>query len=154
MIHLSAGVDRAIKGVERALERYGAPVYVLKHIVHNAHVVEQLREQGAVSVKSLSEVPEGAHLLFSAYGVSSVCREEARNRYLHVIDATCPLVAKVHQEIRRFAEEGYTILYIGDAGHDETLGAIGWAPDKLIWTRMQTFYVCLFFLPRSYTKSH
>lgn len=126
-----AGVDRAIKVVERALERYGAPVYVLKHIVHNAHVVDQLRGQGAVFVKALSEVPEGEHLLFSAHGVSPACWEEAQSRQLHVVDATCPLVAKVHQEIRRFAEKDYTILYIGDAGHDETLGAIGWAPEHI-----------------------
>lgn len=132
-----AGVDRAIKVVEKALERYGAPVYVLKHIVHNAHVVDQLREQGAVFVRTLAEVPIGAHLLFSAHGVSPTCWEEAETRNLHVIDATCPLVAKVHQEIRRFAEKDYSILYIGDAGHDETLGAIGWAPDHIQLVRTE-----------------
>ncbi len=126
-----AGVDRAIKMVEKALERYGAPVYVLKHIVHNAHVVEELKGKGAVFVKDISDVPAGAHLLFSAHGVAPSCWQRARERGLHIIDATCPLVAKVHQEIRRYAEQGYSIVYIGDAGHDETLGAIGWAPENI-----------------------
>ncbi|HNZ48911.1 MAG TPA: 4-hydroxy-3-methylbut-2-enyl diphosphate reductase [Candidatus Hydrogenedentes bacterium] len=132
-----AGVDRAIKIVEHALERYGAPVYVLKHIVHNAHVVEKLRRQGAVFVKTLEEVPEESRLLFSAHGVSPDRHAEAKARHLHVIDATCPLVAKVHKEIRRFAEDGYTIIYIGDAGHDETLGAVGWAPEHIRLVRTE-----------------
>ncbi len=132
-----AGVDRAIKIVEKALERFGAPVYVLKHIVHNAHVVEELREKGAVFVQSIQEVPEGAHLLFSAHGVAPHCWHEARERRLDIIDATCPLVAKVHQEIQRFAKSGYSIIYIGDAGHDETLGAIGWAPDNIQLVRTE-----------------
>jgi len=132
-----AGVDRAIKSVEKALARYGPPVYVLKHIVHNAHVVEDLRRKGAVFVQRVEDVPEHAHLLFSAHGVGPKQRALARMRGLRVIDATCPLVEKVHHEIRRFAAEGYTIIYIGDAGHDETLGAVGWAPDciKLVGTQ-------------------
>ena len=132
-----AGVDRAIKIVEKTLERFGAPVYVLKHIVHNAHVVDELRRKGAVFVKEISDVPEGAHLLFSAHGVAPACRELALARNLHIIDATCPLVAKVHQEICRFAKDGYTILYIGDAGHDETLGAIGHAPEHILLVRTE-----------------
>ncbi len=126
-----AGVDRAIKSVERALERFGPPVYVLKHIVHNAHVVEELRQKGAVFVQDLSEAPTGSQLLFSAHGVGPDRWKQARERQLQIIDATCPLVEKVHQEIRRFAARGYTIIYVGDAGHDETLGAVGWAPDSI-----------------------
>ncbi len=132
-----AGVDRAVKIVEKALERFGAPVYVLKHIVHNAHVVDELREKGAVFVNDIREVPEGAHLLFSAHGVAPDCWRQARERGLDIIDATCPLVAKVHQEIQRFAKSGYSIIYIGDAGHDETLGAIGWAPDSIRLVRTE-----------------
>ena len=132
-----AGVDRAIKIVERALERFGAPVYVLKHIVHNAHVVEDLRAKGAVFVRSIDEAPKGAHLLFSAHGVGPECWRQARERGLNIIDATCPLVDKVHQEICRFAKQGYAILYIGDAGHDETLGAIGWAPESIQLVRTE-----------------
>lgn len=132
-----AGVDRAIKIVEKALERFGAPVYVLKHIVHNAHVVEELRAKGAVFVKRISEVPEGAHLLFSAHGVAPECWRQAEERSLKIIDATCPLVDKVHKEICRFAEQGYSIIYIGDAGHDETLGAVGWAPENIQLVRTE-----------------
>ena len=126
-----AGVDRAIKSVEKALERYGSPVYVLKHIVHNAHVVEELRQKGAVFVQRLEDVPEDSHLLFSAHGVAPEQWQLAQARGLKIIDATCPLVEKVHHEIRRFASTGYSIIYIGDAGHDETLGAVGWAPDNI-----------------------
>ena len=126
-----AGVDRAIKSVEKALDRYGRPVYVLKHIVHNAHVVEELRQKGAVFVQQIDEVPEYAHLLFSAHGVAPLQWELARARGLKIIDATCPLVDKVHHEIRRFAAAEHAIIYIGDAGHDETLGAVGWAPDNI-----------------------
>ncbi|MCK5862376.1 MAG: 4-hydroxy-3-methylbut-2-enyl diphosphate reductase, partial [Candidatus Hydrogenedentes bacterium] len=126
-----AGVDRAIKSVEKALERYGSPVYVLKHIVHNAHVVDELRHKGAVFVQSLEDVPEYAHLLFSAHGVGPDQWTVARARHLEIIDATCPLVDKVHGEIRKYAAAGYSIIYIGDAGHDETLGAIGWAPESI-----------------------
>lgn len=126
-----AGVDRAIRSVEKALDCYGSPVYVLKHIVHNAHVVEELRRKGAVFVQRLEEVPKESHLLFSAHGVAPEQWELARARSLKIIDATCPLVDKVHHEIRRYASAGYSIIYIGDAGHDETLGAIGWAPDNI-----------------------
>ncbi len=132
-----AGVDRAIKIVEKALNRFGAPVYVLKHIVHNAHVVDELRRKGAVFVEDIGEVPEGAHLLFSAHGVAPECWHRARERGLDIIDATCPLVAKVHQEIQRFDKLGYSILYIGDAGHDETLGAIGYAPENIQLVRTE-----------------
>lgn len=123
-----AGVERAIKCVEQALDRHGAPVYVLNNIVHNAHVVRELQEKGAVFVKDLDEVPEGAHLLFSAHGVGPDRWEHARRRNHEVIDATCPLVEKVHHEARRFAKRGYTIILIGEEGHDETVGTMGQAP--------------------------
>jgi len=121
-----AGVDRAIRCVDRALERFGPPVYVLNHIVHNAHVVEELRGRGAVFVRSLEEVPPGSVLLFSAHGVAPDRWVHARARNLRVIDATCPLVEKVHNEARRFAERGYHIILIGEVGHDETVGTMGW----------------------------
>jgi 4-hydroxy-3-methylbut-2-enyl diphosphate reductase len=127
-----AGVERAIKCVEQALERYGAPVYVLNNIVHNAHVVNELKEQGAVFVKDMDEVPEGAHLLFSAHGVSPERWKHAERLNLEVIDATCPLVEKVHFEARRFAKKGYTIILIGEEGHDETIGTMGQAPEHII----------------------
>lgn len=123
-----AGVERAIKSVETALERYGPPVYVLHHIVHNAHVVNELREKGAIFVRDLGEVPQGAHLLFSAHGVGPQRWEQAESLQLDVIDATCPLVEKVHHEARRFAAKDYTIILIGEVGHDETIGTMGWAP--------------------------
>ena len=126
-----AGVERAIKCVERALERYGAPVYVLNHIVHNAHVVNELRAQGAVFVQDIAQVPEGAHLLFSAHGVGPERWEKAKDLDLEVIDATCPLVEKVHHEARRFAERDFTIVLVGEAGHDETVGTMGWAPENI-----------------------
>jgi 4-hydroxy-3-methylbut-2-enyl diphosphate reductase len=126
-----AGVERAIKCVERALELYGAPVYVLNDIVHNAHVVNELREKGAVFVKRLEDVPAGSHLLFSAHGVSPARWEDARERQLEVIDATCPLVAKVHNEARRFADKDFTIILVGEPGHDETIGTMGWAPQHI-----------------------
>lgn len=126
-----AGVERAIKCVDRALELYGAPVYVLNDIVHNEHVVNKLREKGAVFVKSLEDVPAGSHLLFSAHGVSPSRWEDAKKRNLDVVDATCPLVAKVHNEARRFADKDFTIILIGEPGHDETIGTMGWAPDHI-----------------------
>lgn len=126
-----AGVERAIKCVERALERFGAPVYVLNNIVHNQHVVNELREKGAVFVKSLDAVPEGGHLLFSAHGVGPDRWEHAKRLQLEVVDATCPLVEKVHNEARRFAKRGYTIILIGEEGHDETIGTMGQAPDHI-----------------------
>jgi 4-hydroxy-3-methylbut-2-enyl diphosphate reductase len=126
-----AGVERAIKCVERALDRFGAPVYVLNNIVHNQHVVNELRAKGAVFVKSLDAVPEGAHLLFSAHGVGPDRWEHAKRLQLEVVDATCPLVEKVHNEARRFAKRGYTIILVGEEGHDETVGTMGQAPDHI-----------------------
>ncbi|MCF6284600.1 MAG: 4-hydroxy-3-methylbut-2-enyl diphosphate reductase [Candidatus Hydrogenedentes bacterium] len=127
-----AGVERAIKCVEQALERYGAPVYVLNNIVHNAHVVNELQDKGAVFVKDIDGVPEGSHLLFSAHGVSPERWEQAKRLNLEVVDATCPLVEKVHFEARRFAKRGYSIILIGEDGHDETIGTMGQAPEHII----------------------
>lgn len=124
-----AGVDRAIQIVELALERFGAPVYVRKEIVHNRHVVGWLRERGAEFVDELSEVPEGALVVFSAHGVGPAVHAEAERRSLRVIDATCPLVSKVHVEVERFVEEGYHILFIGHAGHEEVEGTMGHSPN-------------------------
>src|SRR5690349_20169537 len=123
-----AGVDRAVQAVEVALELYGAPVYVRKQIVHNAHVVASLEARGAVFVEEAGEVPEGAVVVFSAHGVAPQVREEARARGLRTVDATCPLVTKVHNEARRFAAQGYDILLIGHAGHEEVAGTAGEAP--------------------------
>src|SRR5579872_5773615 len=127
-----AGVDRAVETVERALERYGAPVYVRKEIVHNKHVVETLRERGAIFVDSESEIPEGSVTVFSAHGVAPSVHENARARRLRTIDATCPLVTKVHVEARRFAADGYTIVLVGHDGHEEVEGTMGEAPDNMI----------------------
>jgi 4-hydroxy-3-methylbut-2-enyl diphosphate reductase len=127
-----AGVDRAVQTVERALERYGAPVYVRKEIVHNKHVVEQLRERGAVFVESEADVPEGATVVFSAHGVSPAVHAGARARGLHTIDATCPLVTKVHVEAKKFAADDYTIVLIGHAGHEEVEGTMGEAPGHIV----------------------
>ena len=127
-----AGVDRAVRTVERALELYGAPVYVRKEIVHNRHVVDQLRSRGAVFVESETEVPEGATVVFSAHGVAPSVHASARQRLLQTIDATCPLVTKVHVEARKFAADGYTIVLIGHAGHEEVEGTMGEAPDHII----------------------
>jgi 4-hydroxy-3-methylbut-2-enyl diphosphate reductase len=127
-----AGVDRAVQTVERALERYGAPVYVRKEIVHNKHVVEQLRDRGAVFVESESDVPEGATVVFSAHGVSPSVHAGARERGLHTIDATCPLVTKVHVEAKKFAADDYTIVLIGHAGHEEVEGTMGEAPGHIV----------------------
>jgi 4-hydroxy-3-methylbut-2-enyl diphosphate reductase len=127
-----AGVDRAVQTVERALELYGAPVYVRKEIVHNKHVVEQLRARGAVFVESESEVPPGATVVFSAHGVSPSVHAEAGARRLHTIDATCPLVTKVHVEAKKFAADGYTIVLIGHAGHEEVEGTMGEAPEHIV----------------------
>src|SRR5579864_6470331 len=125
-----AGVVRAIDVVKIVLNLYGAPVYVRKEIVHNRHVVEELRQAGAIFVEELSEVPEGARVIFSAHGVSPAVRDEAKRRNLEVIDATCPLVTKVHLESVRFARQGYTIILIGHAGHDEVIGTLGEAPES------------------------
>jgi 4-hydroxy-3-methylbut-2-enyl diphosphate reductase len=127
-----AGVDRAVQTVERALELYGAPVYVRKEIVHNKHVVEQLRARGAVFVESEADVPEGATVVFSAHGVAPSVHAQARARELQTIDATCPLVTKVHVEAKKFASEGYTIVLIGHAGHEEVEGTMGEAPDHIV----------------------
>ncbi len=127
-----AGVDRAVQTVERALEIHGAPVYVRKEIVHNKHVVETLRERGAIFVEEQTEVPEGAVCVFSAHGIAPSVREGAARRGLETIDATCPLVTKVHREAVRFAEEGYTIVLVGHDGHEEVEGTMGEAPDRIV----------------------
>ena len=128
-----AGVDRAVQTVERALDLYGAPVYVRKEIVHNKHVVEQLRERGAIFVDELDDsIPAGAMTVFSAHGVSPAVHAEAQRRGLRTIDATCPLVTKVHREAIRFAEEGSTIVLIGHDGHEEVEGTMGEAPDHIV----------------------
>jgi 4-hydroxy-3-methylbut-2-enyl diphosphate reductase len=127
-----AGVDRAVQTVERALELYGAPVYVRKEIVHNKHVVEQLRVRGAVFVESEEEVPSGATVVFSAHGVSPAVHANASRRELHTIDATCPLVTKVHREAVKFAAEDYTIVLIGHEGHEEVEGTMGEAPAHIV----------------------
>ncbi len=127
-----AGVVRAIDVVKIALDLYGAPIYVRKEIVHNRHVVEELRQAGAIFVEELSEVPEGARVIFSAHGVSPAVWAEARGRRLQVIDATCPLVTKVHGEAVRFAKQGYTIVLIGHRDHDEVIGTLGEAPQNTI----------------------
>jgi len=126
------GVDRAVKTVERALELYGPPVYVRKEIVHNKHVVEQLRARGAVFVVSEAEVPEGASVVFSAHGVAPDVHANARRRALRTIDATCPLVTKVHVEARKFADDGYTIVLVGHAGHEEVEGTMGEALEHIV----------------------
>ena len=127
-----AGVDRAVQTVERALELYGPPVYVRKEIVHNKHVVAKLRERGAVFVDQETEVPEGETVVFSAHGVSPAVHANAGARSLQTIDATCPLVTKVHVEAKKFAAEGYTIVLIGHAGHEEVEGTMGEAPDHIV----------------------
>jgi 4-hydroxy-3-methylbut-2-enyl diphosphate reductase len=126
-----AGVDRAVVTVEKALELYGAPVYVRKQIVHNRHVVEDLEKRGAIFVDENDEVPEGALVIFSAHGVAPSVHEEAAQRNLRTIDATCPLVTKVHHEARRFSNEGYQILLIGHEGHEEVVGTSGQAPEHI-----------------------
>jgi 4-hydroxy-3-methylbut-2-en-1-yl diphosphate reductase len=128
-----AGVDRAVQTVERALTLYGAPVYVRKEIVHNKHVVEQLRERGAIFVEELDDtIPEGAVTVFSAHGVSPAVHAEAERRGLQTIDATCPLVTKVHREALKFAADGYTIVLIGHGGHEEVEGTMGEAPEAIV----------------------
>lgn len=156
-----AGVDRAVETVERALEKHGVPIYVRKEIVHNRHVVQTLTERGVIFVDDTDEVPTGAVVVFSAHGVSPAVREAAAGRNLHTIDATCPLVTKVHQEAKRFARDDYDILLIGHAGHEEVEGTAGEAPahvrlvdgpeavadvtvrdeDKVIWLSQTTLSV-------------
>ena len=127
-----AGVDRAVQTVERALELYGAPVYVRKEIVHNKHVVAQLRGRGAIFVEEETEAPEGSTVVFSAHGVSPAVHANAATRGLQTIDATCPLVTKVHREAVKFASEGYTVVLIGHAGHEEVEGTMGEAPEHIV----------------------
>ncbi len=127
-----AGVERAIRAVELALEEYGAPVYVRKEIVHNKHVVEELRQRGAIFVDSETEVPEGATVVFSAHGIAPSVLRNAERMALRTIDATCPLVTKVHVEARKFAAQGYTIVLIGHAGHEEVEGTMGEAPEHIV----------------------
>ena len=126
-----AGVDRAVVTVEKALELYGPPVYVRKEIVHNKHVVQTLRDRGAVFVDETDQVPEGATVIFSAHGVAPIVHEEAAARSLKTVDATCPLVTKVHREAVRFADADYDILLIGHEGHEEVVGTSGEAPDHI-----------------------
>ena len=126
-----AGVDRAVVTVEKALEQYGAPIYVRKQIVHNTHVVRTLEKRGAIFVDETEDVPEGAIVIFSAHGVSPAVHEEAARRNLKTIDATCPLVTKVHNEAKRFAAKDYDILLIGHEGHEEVEGTSGEAPEHI-----------------------
>ncbi|HEY3280757.1 MAG TPA: 4-hydroxy-3-methylbut-2-enyl diphosphate reductase [Armatimonadota bacterium] len=125
-----AGVERAIEIVEKALEQYGPPVYVRKEIVHNPYVVGQLKKRGAVFVEDLDEVPQGGLAIFSAHGVSPSVWEQGKQRDLRVVDATCPLVTKVHREVARYVAEGRTVLLIGHAGHDEVIGTLGQSPQN------------------------
>jgi 4-hydroxy-3-methylbut-2-enyl diphosphate reductase len=125
-----AGVDRAVIAVEKALENFGAPVYVRKQIVHNVHVVSTLEQRGAIFVDDVAEVPEGAHVVFSAHGVSPAVVQGAADRGLQAIDATCPLVTKVHREATRFAKQDLDILLIGHTGHEEVEGTMGHAPER------------------------
>jgi 4-hydroxy-3-methylbut-2-enyl diphosphate reductase len=127
-----AGVDRAIEIVERALDRFGPPVYVRHQIVHNRYVVDALKKKGAIFVDSPAEVPESAPVIFSAHGVSLAVREEARDHKLKAIDATCPLVTKVHVEVKRMVNEGHEIIMIGHAGHVEVEGTMGQAPNRML----------------------
>src|SRR4029077_12319600 len=127
-----AGVERAVETVERALALYGKPVYVRKQIVHNSHVVHELEERGAIFVDSVDAVPKGAHVVFSAHGVAPAGRRAADERGLTSIDATCPLVTKVHTQARRYAQRGYTVVLIGHAGHEEVEGTTGEAPDSIV----------------------
>src|SRR5205807_1623186 len=127
-----AGVVRAIDVVEIALDLYGPPIYVRKEIVHNKYVVDGLRDAGAIFIEELDEAPPGARAIFSAHGVSPQVREQARKRKLQIIDATCPLVTKVHLEAIKFAKEGYTIILIGHKDHDEVTGTLGEAPERTL----------------------
>jgi 4-hydroxy-3-methylbut-2-enyl diphosphate reductase len=127
-----AGVERAVETVEKALDLYGPPVYVRKQIVHNLHVVRDLEARGAVFVDEETEVPEGATVVFSAHGVAPSVHTNAAERRLQTIDATCPLVTKVHVQARRYAAEGYTVVLIGHAGHEEVVGTMGEAPDSIV----------------------
>ncbi|MCE9627413.1 MAG: 4-hydroxy-3-methylbut-2-enyl diphosphate reductase, partial [Candidatus Eisenbacteria bacterium] len=127
-----AGVDRAIDIVDMALQVYGAPIYVRHEIVHNRHVVDDLRKKGAVFTDDLNDVPEGAVVIFSAHGVSPAVRAEAKQRNLRALDATCPLVTKVHLEALRYAKDGYSIVLVGHREHVEVIGTFGEAPDAIV----------------------
>jgi 4-hydroxy-3-methylbut-2-en-1-yl diphosphate reductase len=127
-----AGVERAVETVERALALYGSPVYVRKQIVHNSHVVEDLRSRGAIFVDALADVPEGATVVFSAHGIAPAVRREAQELRLTTIDATCPLVTKVHAQARRYAAGGYAVVLIGHGGHEEVEGTLGEAPEAIV----------------------
>ncbi len=127
-----AGVNMAIEALDRAIDLFGTPLYVFHEIVHNRHVVERFRDKGVVFVDHVHEVPTGSHLMYSAHGISPAVHQEASRRGLQVVDATCPLVRKVHLEAIRFARLGYTIILIGHQGHDEVVGTMGEAPDKMI----------------------
>ena len=127
-----AGVNMAIESLETALERFGPPIYVYHEIVHNRPIVERFRDRGVVFVDEISEVPAGGTVLYSAHGVSPLIRSVSKERSLRAIDATCPLVTKVHNEAIRFAEQGYTIIYIGHEGHDEVIGTMGEAPHAMV----------------------
>jgi len=127
-----AGVDRAITIVEKALEMYGAPIYVQHEIVHNKHVVQRLRNDGAVFVENIDEIPEGSHAIFSAHGVSPEVRKRAEKRKLQVLDATCPLVTKVHREAQRYTQKEHTIILIGHHNHVEVKGTVGEAPEHIV----------------------
>src|ERR1700683_2970679 len=126
-----AGVDRAVQAVELALDKFGPPVYVRRQIVHNTYVVSTLEKRGAIFVTEVSEVPPGAVVVFSAHGIAPEVRRDAEQRHLRAIDATCPLVTKVHNEARRFAAKDYDILLVGHAGHEEVVGTSGEAPDRV-----------------------
>src|SRR5712664_1300199 len=126
-----AGVDRAVQAVEMALEKFGPPVYVRRQIVHNTYVVSTLERRGAIFVTEVEEVPPGAVVVFSAHGIAPEVRLDAERRGLHAIDATCPLVTKVHNEARRFAAKDYDILLVGHAGHEEVVGTTGEAPQSI-----------------------
>src|SRR5216683_773715 len=126
-----AGVERAVETVERALELYGTPVYVRKQIVHNLHVVRELEERGAIFVEEETEVPVGSTVVFSAHGVAPSVHANAADLELNTIDATCPLVTKVHVQARRYASDGYTVVLIGHQGHEEVVGTMGEAPDAM-----------------------
>ncbi|HMO36638.1 MAG TPA: 4-hydroxy-3-methylbut-2-enyl diphosphate reductase, partial [Gemmatales bacterium] len=126
-----AGVNMAIDALDKSIEQFGTPLYVYHEIVHNQYVVNRFKKQGVTFVDSLAEVPEGGTLLYSAHGVSPALREEARTRGLRTIDATCPLVTKVHLEAIKFSREGYHILLIGHDGHDEVIGTMGEAPESI-----------------------
>jgi len=127
-----AGVERAVETVERALEQHGPPVYVRKQIVHNSHVVDELSARGAVFVDSVEDVPKGGLVVFSAHGIAPAVRADAAARSLRTIDATCPLVTKVHAEAKRYAAEGYTVVLVGHAGHEEVEGTMGEAPEAIV----------------------